>query len=62
MDMTRLDPLADSQTPTMATAFPEVTTRIVEILRETGYPGLAGPLPAQRFLAAATASPDAHSP
>jgi hypothetical protein len=50
MDMTRLDPLADSQAPTMATAFPEVTTRIIEILRGTGYPDLADPLPAQRFL------------
>jgi hypothetical protein len=49
MGMTRLDPLADSQAPTMAAVFPEVTTRIVEILRETGYPDLAGPLPAQRF-------------
>ena len=49
MDMTGFDPLAGSRAPTMAAAFPEVTTRIVEILRETGYPELAGPLPAQRF-------------
>lgn len=49
MDMTGLDPLAGSRAPAMAAAFPEVTTRIVEILRETGYPELADPLPAQRF-------------
>lgn len=64
MDMTGLDPLADSQAPTMATAFPEVTTRIVEILRETGYPDLADLLlsfPLNASIAAATASPDARS-
>lgn len=49
MDMTRRDPIADFPAPTMATVFPEVTIRIVEILRETGYPELADPLPAQRF-------------
>jgi hypothetical protein len=49
MDMTRRDPLTDFPAPFMATVFPEVTIRIVEILRETGYPELADPLPAQRF-------------
>ncbi|WP_203924944.1 hypothetical protein [Rugosimonospora africana] len=47
--MTGPDPTVDPQTPTMVVAFPEVTIRVAEILREMGYPDLADSLPTQRF-------------
>ncbi|MDG4826362.1 hypothetical protein O7635_31310 [Asanoa sp. WMMD1127] len=34
---------------TMAVAFPDVTARVVAVLREMGYGDLADSLPAQRF-------------
>lgn len=47
--MTGLDSPANSQRPVMAAAFPEAVTRIVEALRQMGYPDLADSLPSQQF-------------